>query len=257
MRDKVELVHVRIDITQVKSRHIPAALSLMTLQRRSFRALPGLEFFKLMGTGSGRTFTVKDADLHHWCVLSVWSSEQDSQKYLTSKPALQWAKIAQAQAHIELVPISSKGTWSGQLPFGNPTPQKWSGITAALTRATIKPKWWFEFWRSVPPVSKDLNATPGLITSLGIGEAPVGLQGTFSLWRNNDSITQFSSRQKAHAQVIARTHETGWYSEELFARFKVLNMSGNFDGIDLAAIAAETSIAETEIALKDQPEGPG
>jgi len=200
------------------------------------RKLPGLTFYKLMGTGSGKTFTVRDADVHHWCVLSVWETPAESLRYLTSKPAQQWAKIAVTQANIELEPLSAKGTWAKQTPFGNPVPEKWDGLTAALTRASIKPRWWREFWRSVPPVSTDLNSTAGLITSLGIGEAPIGLQGTFSIWESNESITAFSSKQKPHAAVIARTHETGWYSEELFARFKVTKLSGNFAGLDFSTL---------------------
>lgn len=206
----------------------------MARQRISMRKLPGLTFCKLMGTGSGKTFTVRDADLHHWCVLSVWETPEESLAYLSSKPAKQWQKIAASQANLELEPLSAKGTWAKKTPFGNPFPQKWDGLTAALTRASIKPRWWREFWRSVPPVSQDLNASAGLITSLGIGEAPIGLQGTFSIWESNESITAFSSKQKPHAAVIARTHETGWYSEELFARFKVTKVSGSFAGIDFS-----------------------
>ena len=227
---------VRLDITRVKSRHILIAFSLMARQRRSMRKLPGLTFYKLMGTGSGKTFTVRDADLNHWCVLSVWETQEDSLAYLTSKPARQWRKIALTEANIELEPLSAKGTWAKKSPFGNPVPEKWDGLTAALTRASIKPRWWREFWRSVPPVSADLNSTAGLITSLGIGEAPIGLQGTFSIWETNESITAFSSKQKPHAAVIARTHETGWYSEELFARFKVTKLSGTFAGLDLSTL---------------------
>lgn len=206
----------------------------MARQRISMRKLPGLTFCKLMGTGSGKTFTVRDADLHHWCVLSVWETPEESLAYLSSKPAKQWQRIAASQANLELEPLSAKGTWAKKTPFGNPIPQKWDGLTAALTRASIKPRWWREFWRSVPPVSQDLNASAGLITSLGIGEAPIGLQGTFSIWESNESITAFSSKQKPHAAVIARTHETGWYSEELFARFKVTKVSGSFAGIDFS-----------------------
>jgi heme-degrading monooxygenase HmoA len=169
-------------------------------------------------------------------VLSVWETQADCSSYLSSKPAKQWQKIATAQAHIELEPLSAKGTWAGKTPFGDPVPEKWDGPTAALTRAAIKPRWWREFWRSVPPVSKDLNASAGLITSLGIGEAPIGLQGTFSIWKTNESITSFSSKQKPHADVIARTHETGWYSEELFARFKVIEASGTFAGVDFSKL---------------------
>ena len=227
---------VRLDITRVKSRHILIAFSLMARQRLSMRKLPGLTFYKLMGTGSGRTFTVRDADLNHWCVLSVWETQEDSLAYLTSKPARQWRKIALTEANIELEPLSAKGTWAKKSPFGNPVPEKWDGLTAALTRASIKPRWWREFWRSVPPVSADLNSTAGLITSLGIGEAPIGLQGTFSIWETNESITAFSSKQKPHAAVIARTHETGWYSEEIFARFKVKKLSGTFAGLDFSKL---------------------
>jgi len=229
-------VFVRLDITRVKSRHILIAFSLMARQRLSMRKLPGLTFYKLMGTGSGKTFTVRDADLNHWCVLSVWKTQEDSLAYLTSKPARQWRKIALTEANIELEPLSAKGTWAKKTPFGNPVPEKWDGLTAALTRASIKPRWWREFWRSVPPVSADLNSTAGLITSLGIGEAPIGLQGTFSIWESNESITAFSSKQKPHAAVIARTHETGWYSEELFARFKVKKLSGTFAGLDFSKL---------------------
>jgi len=229
-------VFVRLDITRVRSRHILIAFSLMARQRLSMRKLPGLTFYKLMGTGSGKTFTVRDADLNHWCVLSVWETQEDSLAYLTSKPARQWRKIALTEANIELEPLSAKGTWAKKSPFGNPVPEKWDGLTAALTRASIKPRWWRDFWRSVPPVSADLNSTSGLITSLGIGEAPIGLQGTFSIWETNESITAFSSKQKPHAAVIARTHETGWYSEELFARFKVTKLSGTFAGLDFSKL---------------------
>ena len=117
----------------------------MARQRLAMRKLPGLTFYKLMGTGSGKTFTVRDADIHHWCVLSVWKTHEESLEYLTSKPARQWVKIAAAQAHIELEPLSAKGTWAKQAPFGNPVPEKWDGLTAALTRASIKPRWWREF----------------------------------------------------------------------------------------------------------------
>ena len=227
---------VRLDITRVRSRHILIAFSLMVRQRLSMRKLPGLTFYKLMGTGSGKTFTVRDADLNHWCVLSVWETQEDSLAYLTSKPARQWRKIALTEANIELEPLSAKGTWAKKSPFGNPVPEKWDGLTAALTRASIKPRWWRDFWRSVPPVSAYLNSTSGLITSLGIGEAPIGLQGTFSIWETNESITAFSSKQKPHAAVIARTHETGWYSEELFARFKVTKLSGTFAGLDFSKL---------------------
>jgi hypothetical protein len=101
---------------------------------------------------------------------------------------------------------------------------------AAVTRARIAPGRALEFWRSVPPVSADLHRVDGLRLAVGIGEAPVGLQGTFSLWDSPDAVTAFAHRRAPHVEAVRRTAELGWYAEELFARFAVLHLDGTFDG---------------------------
>jgi hypothetical protein len=68
---------------------------------------------------------------------------------------------------------------------------------------------------------------------IGIGEAPVGLQGTFSIWRDARALSDFAYRAPEHASVIRRTRELGWYAEELFARFAVLDARGTYRGADL------------------------
>ncbi|MEI6404285.1 MAG: monooxygenase [Actinomycetes bacterium] len=221
--------HVALDIFHVPTSKIPNALFRMGLHRMNLRRIPELKFWKLLGTGSGRTFTMRDADLHHWAILTVWNTQDSADNFASHDVVQSWNAIATEHARIVLLPISSKGTWASQKPFGDPTPRKVETRVAALTRASIKVRWWREFWRSVPAVSADLNSTDGLLMSIGIGEAPVGLQGTFSVWRDNDSITQFATRQSPHQKVISRTHETGWYAEELFARFEVVSMSGTFE----------------------------
>ena len=230
---------VVLDSWTVAPKHIPRAFGYMGLHRRAMRAIPGLTFWKLLGTGSGRTFTMRDANPKQWAVLTVWQDRNDYQTFTQSKMFQAWQLIASDTAHIELEPLSTKGTWANQTPFVPVDVSRWTGTTAALTRARIKPRWWISFWRSVPPVSVDLHNTPGLLATLGIGEAPVGLQGTFSIWRNTDAITQFASRQAPHQEVVARTHQTGWYAEELFARFKVLKMTGTLDGIELNQVSTD------------------
>lgn len=227
---------VVLDVWTVERKHIPRAFLLMGLQRRPIRRTDGLSFWKLMGTGSGRTFTIRDADPTQWAILSVWTQESKHQAFRESKVLAQWQAISKTHAHLELEPLSAKGSWQKQNPFKPEVTSRWTGPTAALTRARIKPRWWISFWRAVPPVSFDLNKTDGLIASIGIGEAPVGLQGTFSVWHSMDAITQFASRQQPHQKVVARTAETGWYAEELFARFKVLRATGELAGINLDQI---------------------
>jgi hypothetical protein len=66
--------------------------------------------------------------------------------------------------------------------------------------------------------------------AVGVGEAPVGLQGTFSIWESAQALVEFAHRRSAHSQVVRRTALEGWYAEELFARFEVVALSGTFRG---------------------------
>jgi hypothetical protein len=79
-------------------------------------------------------------------------------------------------------------------------------------------------------VVADLRGAAGLRLSLGIGEAPVGLQGTFSLWDSQRDLVDFAYRGAAHRDVVARTGPERWYAEELFARFAVLDVQGTHQG---------------------------
>ena len=86
------------------------------------------------------------------------------------------------------------------------------------------------FWAAVPPVSADLHESPGLRLALGIGEAPVGLQGTFSVWDSSAALNDFAYARSPHQEVVERTAREGWYAEELFARFAVLSARGTVGG---------------------------
>lgn len=213
-----------------------AALAAMTrvgYQRWSLRQSPGLRFAKLLGTGSGRTFTPRDADLRHWALVTVFDSPAARDAFERSPQVASWRRIAQEELQVQMTPLSSVGTWAGRAPFETPqVPQRWDGPVAAITRAQIKPHLWRRFWSAVPPVVLDLSARDGLLMSMGIGEAPVGLQGTFSMWRSNRDLTAFAYRSAAHQRAMEQTGELQWYAEELFARFAVTGVSGTLNGLN-------------------------
>jgi hypothetical protein len=202
----------------------------MGLHRGAVRATPGVRFAKLLGTGDGRTFTVRDADLRHWGLLATWRSPADAAAFERGRVAASWARIAHERLRVDLRPLASRGEWSRRRPFGDPAAAPYDGPVAALTRARIVPRRLVTFWRSVPPVSADLHRGDGLRLALGVGEAPIGLQGTFSLWDSARALTDFAYRRAAHLEVVRRTAELGWYAEELFARFAVLDVEGTFAG---------------------------
>lgn len=210
----------------------PRAVLRTARDRGRVRTTPGLRFAKLLGTGDGRTFTVRDADPLRWGLLATWTSADAAEAFERRSPvAAAWRELAVEAWRVDLRPVASRGSWSGRQPFGDPVPVRSTGPVAALTRARLRPTTAATFWRSVPPVSADLRDRPGLRAAVGIGEAPVGLQGTFSLWESGEAVREFA-RGEAHAAVVARTEPERWYAEELFARFDVVDSAGTLDGKD-------------------------
>lgn len=208
---------------------VPRALLRMGLDRPLMRRTPA-RFWKLLGTGNGRTFTVRDADPNHWGVLATWDDEGDARVFEHSPTVRGWDALADERLVVRMRPLASHGTWAGRTPFGNPRPPRVTGPVASITRARIRPGKAMTFWRAVPPVSTDLHRVDGLRLAVGIGEAPIGLQGTFSLWRDSEALTSFAHRRSPHLEAIARTATEDWYAEELFARFGVLDVEGTFAG---------------------------
>ena len=223
---------VTLHLWHIAPAAVPMALVRMGRDRSRMRRTPGVRFAKLLGTGDGRTFTVRDADPLRWALLTSWTSLDAARAFERDSPLrAAWNRLAHETWRIDLRPLASRGTWSGREPFGDPTPVRTSGPVAALTRARLRPTAAMGFWRSVPPVSADLRDRPGLLAAIGIGEAPIGLQGTFSLWESSAAVREFA-RAPAHAAVVARTQPERWYAEELFARFDVLGSTGTLDGRD-------------------------
>ncbi len=216
------------------------ALARMATDRLRLRRTPGLAFAKLVGTGDGRTFDARDADLTTWGLVASWEHPRHLAAFERRSPVARgWARLAHERWRADLALLTGHGTWAGvEQPFGSPprggrpAGQRWEGPVAAITRAQLTFGLWRTFWAAVPPVVADLAHAPGLLLRVGIGEAPVGLQGTFSLWSSEQALTDFAYRTAAHRDAIQRTHELGWYREELFARFAVLATTGTVFGTD-------------------------
>jgi hypothetical protein len=209
---KVELFFWEIPKTKIFH-----ALLKISWQFVSLKLNRNISFFKLLGTGKGETFTPNDANLSRWGLLIISERSQELNAIQS------WQKIANSEKHYLLSPISAHGKWSRKNPFDINILQSSESKIAVITRAKIKYRHLFKFWANVPPVVSSLKSSPGLIEAFGIGESPIGLQGTFSLWKNESSIKDFAFKGEAHALAIRNTQKIGWYSEELFARFEVIS----------------------------------
>ena len=210
-------MRVQLFFWDIPTQKIPSAILRMATNHLYLKFRSNISFYKLLGTGSGETFTPNDANLRRWGLLIVSKSDQRE-----SVLVKRWQKISNHQRFYELTPIASHGSWARKEPFEIKELSNRDSEIAVITRARIKFKLSKRFWRSVPPVVSSLKNSPGLIWSIGIGEAPIGLQGTFSLWESSSAISNFAFRGEAHARVIKETRDLDWYSEELFARFEVV-----------------------------------
>jgi hypothetical protein len=218
---------VTLHVWRIPRAAVPGALTRMAIHPWRLRRLPGVRFARLLGTGTGTGFGPGDADLTRWAALIVWDSPAAAAGFAATPVGRSWARIARATVRIELRPLASRGEWSGRRPFGEPAGGPASGPVLALTRARLRARRAVTFWRAIPPVAAALHTAPGLLARFGVGEAPLGWQGTVSVWRDPADLIAFAYRHPEHRAAITRTPAEGWYAEELFARFAVRDVVGD------------------------------
>lgn len=212
---------------RVPSKSIPSAIWKIAVGRRALRKIEGVTFSKLLGCGRGITFTPGDADLHRWGLIAC-IPQKDLESLDNSSVIERWRKNSESEYRLLLLPTKGHGHWSGKEPFDFSQDNYLPGESVvAITRARITLRRYFTFLKAVRPVVNILHTAPGLISTFGIGEAPIGLQGTFSLWRDEASLVQFAFNDSAHRKAITASENGRWFREELFARFSVQEIRGS------------------------------
>lgn len=204
----------------------------MQKAKMKFNKVPGLLFFKLMGSGGKNGFS-KLLNVNVYALHCVWKTEQQSIDFFEKSDAFSEFKSRATELYtIFLKAIKAHGLWDGINPYDTQalTP---TGPIVVLTRARIKLKFLPKFWRHVPSLGKKVDQAKGAILSIGIGEYPWFMQATFSIWGNYESMRAYAYGSPLHMEVIKKTRELGWYSEELFANFIPYRTTGSWKNLDL------------------------
>jgi len=232
-----------------------------------YKDVPGLTMVKVMGSGHGGGFSLRPSATHQG-LICTFSHLDLALKFLDS-PAVQayrsrarecwtgvlsvqsarghWDKQAWQASSAQALGVSSTQAEPGLGLDGLPH----SGPFAVLTRASIVPTKAMAFWRYAPAAQADLGQAPGCLLAMGLGEAPLVRQCTFSLWEDTAAMLQYA-RQGAHQVASAAAYKHQFFSESLFVRMQVLQMAGVWQGrsFDAPAKSAQ-STAPADAALAD------
>jgi spheroidene monooxygenase len=93
------------------------------------------------------------------------------------------------------------------------------------------------FWAQSPAAEHDLAEAPGCQLAVGLGEAPLLRQATFSLWKDQASMDGYA-RSGAHQRAIAAAYGQGFFSESMFLRFLPVALYGAWNGLTFSPFPA-------------------
>lgn len=223
---------VSLTIVRYRKLYVPFALLAMAVHRLPLWLNGKCSFYKLLGSGHNGTFDLQP-DWQQWGLLAVWESREDFDTFYKNSLVAKWWRFFNTETWTMLCePLQSHGKWDGKKPFGAANITDHEGPVAILTRATIRLSKLKGFWSNVDAVAELMTSAKGYITSFGIGEAPFYRQATFSVWESLEDVKAFAYGSHQHAEVIKKTRQENWYSEELFARFKPIATFGTLKGKD-------------------------
>ena len=188
----------------------------------------GLRFMKTLGSGRHGGFGLAPSASHQG-VFCLFSDQSAAQDFIQTSPLVsRYRERSDECLLVTLQPSTARGSWDGvTLTPGEAIPQ--GAPLAALTRASIRPMAAPAFWRHAPGAQSDLAHAEGCELAIGLGEAPLLRQATFSLWRDAEAMDAYA-RTGAHQQAIRAAWQHQFFSESMFVRFAVNSMTGSWNG---------------------------
>jgi len=187
----------------------------------------GMEFYKLMG--SGKTLGKPYADWSTYALIQVWKEKSYADTFFNDSNLIKlYNGHAYAKIRLELDAFKSSGLWDGRKVF-IPDISNFNDKLpiAVLTRATIKYKHLFPFWKQALEADHAIKDAEGLLFAKGIGEVPIRNMATFSIWESAEAISNYAYKSNAHQKSIKMTRQLDWYLEESFTRFCVKAQYGD------------------------------
>ena len=207
------------------------AFNQMVKAREPLSKTEGLQFYKLFGLAGGHGYSFK-TKFDKYGLLGVWEDKADAENFFEGALFDEYKSRTVEIYTIFMQPLSSRGTWSGFSDW-RPSPERTEGndLVCVLTRATLKPKYIFRFFKQIAKVVRDHTERKGLILTQGFSEMPFIEQATFSIWENEELMKDFAYRS-AHHEVIKMTRKYDGFREEMYTRMQPVETRGSWNSVD-------------------------
>lgn len=215
-------------LMQWRHAEVPRGLSRLALRQYAIGSAPGMRFARVLGSGRDGGFGLVPS-LHRQGLVAFFDDEDQARAFATGNAGVLRCRDRSRESWLGLLrATSARGSWGGVGLTPTLGPRAGTPV-AALTRASIRPRWAARFWRHSPPAQAGLAAARGCRMAVGLGEAPVLRQATFSLWNDQQAMDAYA-RSGAHAQAIQGAWREGWFSESMFARLQLVASDGTWHG---------------------------
>ena len=183
---------------------------------------------KTLGSGVDGGFGLTPSPSHQG-MFCVFDSVDEANQFVEQAPLIAaYRQRCDELFMATLRPASVRGSWDGVSLTASEALDP-EAMVATLTRASIRPAAATAFWRYAPDAQKDLMTAPGCDLAIGLGEAPVFRQATFSLWENTAAMDAYA-RTGAHMKAIRAAWNHAFFSESMFVRFAPIHMQGQWKG---------------------------
>ena len=215
-------------LVRFKAGAVPWGLSRLVLGERALGRMPGLRFSRVLGSGRGGGFGLAPG-FDHQGLMCFFDDEDSARVFAADAPVMRAYRDHARESLCALLRATScRGTWGGA-SLAVTAQAQGNAPMAALTRASIRLRHAARFWQHAPATHDGIARAEGCRLAVGLGEAPLLRQATFSLWDNSAAMDAYA-HSGAHLAAIQGAHRQGWFSESMFVRFAPVSIEGTWHG---------------------------
>ena len=208
--------HTTLTVFTLKPGHRRWGLAQMGSSPPTLKKVPGLRFFKLMGSGAANGFGFWP-NLDRYGLMAVWNDASAAASFFERHPL--WANYKQRSTEqwtVALAPIKAQGLWDGQNPFATEPaatpPAKFAMeptaaspvISACPAAASLKRAASASLVSSSTPEASGSSAAPAAAASKATPDVPVAVLTRASIrWRKAPRFWQFVEPTSAALAQVA------------------------------------------------------